>query len=77
MDVGNPMNVLKAAVASGTRFGFAIFLALLASAALDRGFMIAMVVFVAFAIGIGALGFRKFTSELDNLKYIDSVDDAI
>lgn len=77
MEIGNPSNVLKAAVASSTRFVFSVFLLLLAYAAFDRGFLIAMAVFVIFAFGIGALGLRKFTSELDNLRYIDSVDNAV
>lgn len=76
MEIGNPKNVLRAALASGTRFGFAAFLLLLVYAAISRGFVIAAVVFVIFAISIGAVGFRKFTSELDNLRYIDSVDNA-
>lgn len=56
-----------------SRIGFTAFLLILAFLAQSNEFTLAAAVFLLFAIGVGALTVRSFTSELSRLRYIGSV----
>lgn len=53
-----------------SRIGFTVFLLALAFLAQSNSFILAAIVFLVFAIGVGAMTVRSFTTELDRLRYI-------
>lgn len=55
-----------------SRIGFTAFLLLLAFLAQSNEFTLSAAVFLLFAIGVGALTVRHFTTELSRLRYTGS-----
>lgn len=67
----NPRFIARAVWTSGLRVVFTVFLVLMTWLALDRNFVIAGVVFLVFAVGLGILAFRKFAVELTRMRYAE------
>ena len=65
--------VAEALKSSIVRFAFAIYLLILVYVALDQGFRLAAIGFVAFAAGSALIGVRKFKSKLEHQRYVESV----
>lgn len=65
----NPSFVGRAIVAASLQIVFTIYLFVLTWVAIDRGFLLAAIVFFVFAIGLLGMTFRKVQSEFYRLHY--------
>lgn len=73
MDTKQTKQILRVLWKLLSRIGFTIFLFLLAFLAQSNDFTPAAALFLLFAIGVGAVTIRSFTTELSRLRYMGSV----